>query len=425
MGRPATRARHGSYLFQRGSVWWIKLQSPGKRIEKTLGTRDKVEAEIAASPLIAQHKAALLAARPRVETFWQHRLAPGREHAGPDGVGKILATDKDLFYIGPDGAIIRTEPNGGPAQRISSVPRLGLFAPIPPGMVPPTGEPDRPKLATKNSDDMIFENYLEHGGLKRSGVHGYSRMEAESVWQTFKKLSAGKPLKSCAREDGRALVKHFQDTVIKSATVHKKIVWLCAAVNLAIKEGQLTFNPFASVTPSLDDKLKRVPLDADDLMAILGGFDHLDKKDQLLFRLLATTGMRLSEATSIKSEEAPEGGVRFVICGTKTEASMRRVPLPADVLPFLPAKISGPLFKSEGASKRLNKFLRDCGIVDPAKCVHSLRHRAKDRLRSASCPLNLQYELLGHESRTVASGYGVGSPVPLLKDWIDKIGFAS
>ena len=178
-------------------------------------------------------------------------------------------------------------------------------------------------------------------------------------------------------------------------------------------------------TPSLDDKLKRVPLDADDLMAILGGFDHLDKKDQLLFRLLATTGMRLSEATSIKSEEAPEGGVRFVICGTKTEASMRRVPLPADVLPFLPAKISGPLFKSEGASKRLNKFLRDCGIVDPAKCVHSLRHRAKDRLRSASCPLNLQYELLGHESRTVASGYGVGSPVPLLKDWIDTIGFAS
>ena len=104
---------------------------------------------------------------------------------------------------------------------------------------------------------------------------------------------------------------------------------------------------------------------------------------------------------------------------------MRRVPLPADVLPYLPATIKGPLFKSDGASKRLNTFLRAVGIADPAKCVHSLRHRAKDRLRAAGCPLNLQYELLGHESRTVASGYGNGSPVPLLKEWIDQIGFAS
>jgi integrase len=134
----------------------------------------------------------------------------------------------------------------------------------------------------------------------------------------------------------------------------------------------------------------------------------------------------LSEALSIKSE-ATEGGVRFVICGTKTEASKRRVPLPADVLAFLPEVISAPLFNvhAETASKRLNRYLRDVGIIDPAKVVHSFRHRAKDRLRAAGCPLDIQYELLGHESRTVASGYGVGSPVPDLKKWIDRIGFTS
>ena len=111
----------------------------------------------------------------------------------------------------------------------------------------------------------------------------------------------------------------------------------------------------------------------------------------MLLRLLATTGMRLSEAFSIDSE-ATEKGCRFVIVGRKTKQSLRRVPLPAAMLPFLPRIIKGPLFTSkykdpvDAASKRLNQFLDDCGIVDPRKVIHSLRHRAQDRLRAAGCP---------------------------------------
>jgi hypothetical protein len=41
-----TRLRHGSYLFQRGSVWWIRLRSPAGRTEKSLRTADKKEAEL-------------------------------------------------------------------------------------------------------------------------------------------------------------------------------------------------------------------------------------------------------------------------------------------------------------------------------------------------------------------------------------------
>ena len=36
--------------------------------------------------------------------------------------------------------------------------------------------------------------------------------------------------------------------------------------------------------------------------------------------------------------------------------------------------------------------------------------------------MDVQYELLGHEDTTVAAGYGKGSPVPMLRKWIDKIG---
>jgi hypothetical protein len=78
---------------------------------------------------------------------------------------------------------------------------------------------------------------------------------------------------------------------------------------------------------------------------------------------------------------------------------------------------------SDAASKRLNRFLDDCGITDPRKVVHSLRHRAQDRLRAAGCPEDVRWALLGHEEKTVAAGYGEGFPVPMLKKWIDKIGF--
>ena len=138
---------------------------------------------------------------------------------------------------------------------------------------------------------------------------------------------------------------------------------------------------------------------------------------------MATTGARLGEAFQINGE-ATELGVRYVVIGSKTEASQRRLPLPADMLGYLPKKIVGPLFTGDtsAASTRLNRFLDECGLTDPSIVVHSLRHRMKDKLRAVGCPLDVQYELLGHEKRTVASGYGVGSPVPLLKEWLDRAG---
>jgi integrase len=101
------------------------------------------------------------------------------------------------------------------------------------------------------------------------------------------------------------------------------------------------------------------------------------------------------------------------------------VPFPAGVLPYLPKAIKGPLFagSTPAESKRLNRFLRDVGIADTNKVVHSLRHRAQDRLRAAGCSQDIREALLGHDKVTVGEGYGKGFPVTMLKEWIDKIGF--
>ena len=57
------------YLFLRpdSQNWHVRLQSPGGRIEKSLGTPDRAQAEILSLPYIQQHKMRLLEARSGVK----------------------------------------------------------------------------------------------------------------------------------------------------------------------------------------------------------------------------------------------------------------------------------------------------------------------------------------------------------------------
>jgi integrase len=406
--------RKRDYLFLRpGSQYWrVRFQMDGRSAEKSLGTSDRAQAEVLALPLIAEHKARLWEARPRIEPTWRHQYAPGREHVGVDG-GRIIATERELIHLDAEGRIAGQSPNGGPAYQL-----VGR-SPLTVRSLAEAFTGERPKVQAKNSDDAIFETYLSH-----ANVTGYYEREARAVWALYKQLTDSKPLKDAARDDGRKVVAYFEGQNIKSATIRKKVGWLTAAVNLAIDEGQLKFNPFSSIVPKRDDKQTRLPLDGADIKNAKSNLGRLSEGDGLLFRLLATTGMRLSEAFEIDGE-LKERGCRYVIVGRKTEQSLRRVPLPAGVLTHLPKSIKGSLFvgTEAAASKRLNRFLNDVGIADPRKVVHSLRHRAQDRLRAAGCPEDVRWAVLGHEERTVAAGYGEGFPVPLLKQWIDKIGF--
>jgi hypothetical protein len=67
------------------------------------------------------------------------------------------------------------------------------------------------------------------------------------------------------------------------------------------------------------------------------------------------------------------------------------------------------------------RFIRRIGINDERKVLHSLHHRAKNRLRAEGCPEDIQLAILGHEKKTVASGYGKGFPITVLKPWVEKI----
>jgi integrase len=400
------------YLFRKANSqnWYVRVRRDGKDTIRSLGTPDRQQAEVLALPMIGDHKAALLASKPHLE--WCQSFTPG-EHPGPDG-GRIIASERELIYLDSKGAYLRTEPNI--AQRVEPPYPISSARQVVRLINAAMEEPHR--AVPRNGDDAIFETYLKH-----ANVTGFYEREARAAWELFKTL-CHKPLKDATRDDGRKVAEHYAGIGNKSASIRKKVGWLNAAVNLAINEGKLKFNPFSNIVPKSDDGERRLPLDDADIRNIKKNLGELDKNDQLLIRLLATTGMRLAEAYQIKVEHR-ERGVRYVIVGSKTEQSLRRVPLPADVLSYLPKSIKGALFNGAGpraASKRLNRFLNDIGIDDPRKVIHSLRHRAADKLRAACCPTDVRWALLGHEERSVAAGYGEGFPVTLLKKWVDKIG---
>jgi hypothetical protein len=104
----------------------------------------------------------------------------------------------------------------------------------------------------------------------------------------------GKPFAKATREDGRRLARHLIEVLgNRSATVEKKVGWLRAAVNMAVEDQKLSFNPFQKVVPRLDDGLQKLPLSEEDMTTARSNLDHLSASDQLLWKLLPTTGMRL------------------------------------------------------------------------------------------------------------------------------------
>jgi integrase len=365
---------------------------------------------------------------------WLHEFEPGL-HTLPDG-RTVMATERDLTFS--DGT---RRPNGHPGVGLvgADLPAAEEFKALDDawnevmegkwnGTAERPIKTERPVLTKPSADDAILETYIKH-----NGITGYREREAREMWRIFRTV-VDKPLRSCTREDGRAVVAYLEDEAegeVKSATLRRRMVPLVAAVNLAIDEGKLTFNPFSAVVADRKDEDERSPFDDDDVKKIRANLHKLDKADQLLLRVLATTGMRRGEAFEIASEKT-EDGIRYCEVGTKTPQSRRRVPFPKALLPHLPKKITGPLFtgRKDTASKRLREFMRDIGITDPDKApMHSFRHRAANRLRRAGVPEDLREAIGGwadgkkKTSRKYGNKHGRGFPIKMLKTAIDKIGF--
>ena len=437
MGRVVKHRR--DYLFPRGTIWWIRFVYPpelrpyfgGKKgMRQSLGTADRRVAEAKAAPMIAKHKLDFLEARNRHGWKTGDRLirkvkVAGFEHLYPlgdtvqDDGSRVVATETTAVIFNADGTFREQVRN-----EIRIVPTF-RFDPNEQGKPKP---PIKRPPADGDLDEKIIKRWITTAGIK-------PRVEddARRAYQRFRTLTDGKTFIEATRDDGRALVAALYADGLLSATVEKLVGYLRAAINIEMEETatKFTSNPFSKVMPKKrpKDATKRVPLDAGDMLAMRNVLPTMSPEDQLLWKWLACTGMRRGEPFQIEGEFLEDAGpgkqTRYVITGSKTDSSHRRVPIPDAVAPLLPARITGRLFSDspDAAAKRISRKMRSVGIEGPHKVLHSLRHRAIDQLRALQCPEDIRLEIVGHDEATVHRSYGHGHPVWVTKQWIDKITF--
>jgi hypothetical protein len=117
----------------------------------------------------------------------------------------------------------------------------------------------------------IGANALHRRERKLSGLTGLAEPESAPT------LSRSSPLKGGSHDDGPTTLHHVRDV-----EAHKQ---------------------------------RRLPLNETDIRNVKRNLDRLDEGDQLLFRVLAATGMRLSEAFEIDGEMKERTGPKGALTG--------------------------------------------------------------------------------------------------------------
>ena len=221
--------------------------------------------------------------------------------------------------------------------------------------------------------------------IKKKEIKPRIAKEAKDAYGYFQQAAPGKTFSSATRTEGSLLNDWLFEKGYKSASVQKLLTWLGSSCNYALRYPtlfpSLKGNPFSMVFTPKDDEVPRNIFDDNEMRLVLSDLPNWPKEQALLWVLLASTGMRLSEPFQIHGEEQIDGH-RVVFMGTKTESSKRRIVLPKCAEQYLPERIDGGLFTTtpKYAGKEVLRRVRNLGINDPTKVLHSLRHRAETRL---------------------------------------------
>lgn len=445
-------ARPGQYLFQRkGSQnWYLRLQYPtadmreaverliGRlvpaKIEKSLGTPDRRQAEVIAGPEILEHKRFLLVynamnkpgwSRARTaedqalfEAAYQSMLernrfvagqpaplhAPGKTIRSGDG-SMIIATATDLIHLDPEGNQIKIVPNVRSEKTAYVVERSSD---------PPANFWRAKTVRGPDVDSDIVETWIEE--RKPAKTHANA---ARNMLALFREVTASKTFANADREDAKLLVVELQRQGNVSATIKSKLSGLVAAINLEMskKKPRVKFNAFSGVAKrDPDDTTNRLALDDDDVAKMEARLDLFTADELLMWQFCLRTGMRPAEVYAVREEFSerlahnPHTGkpfsCRFIwISRSKNEASTRRIPLPSGLIPYLPEKIEGPMFTEalDNILGRINDKMREVGITSidmktkrERKVFYCTRHRCRTRLSDGGIDEKVARWIMGH-----------------------------
>jgi integrase len=206
-----------------------------------------------------------------------------------------------------------------------------------------------------------------------------------------------------------------------------------------------------------DKRLKRSPFTDADLTTIFSSRQFLKQCSKRPERFwlpvcLLWTGARREEIAQLYLDDIrkQDGVWIFDIRaneerqqGLKNEASTRLVPVHSRLIKLglleyveqtratgalrvFPRLEHGDNGFGDVVGKYFGRLLRQLGIIDPGKVLHSLRHTVITRLHSRGVPQNIAEALVGHAANTVHGSVYVhrdGLPLSLLQKGIEALDF--
>jgi integrase len=241
------------------------------------------------------------------------------------------------------------------------------------------------------------------------------------------------------RKDVNAVRDYLFGTGLKPNSVVRVISQAQASMNFCIKEDDLNIpNPFQGVLIKGRGATKedRLPLSKEDIHELNQSFDAPDDI-AALWTTLRDTGARLSEIVYLAVGDVDLQNKSVAIRpnafrgSLKTASSERTIPLSDKALEALQVLRQGKeddeaIFtryaRPRGADSASAVLMKRCRKVvkDPKKSLHSLRHSMKDALRNSGCPEEMAKALLGHADGSVASRYGSGFTLSVLREAMAK-----
>ena len=301
----------------------------------------------------------------------------------------------------------------------------------------------RPKAACASSSPLLSEaskTYVTMKGANRSKTF------AAGVWRSVRYLTevAGdKPIDAFLRTDANALRDYLQDRGLSSESIKRNLSNLRAIINFVSKElGLEPILAFSGVyLGEHSETIKRNPVALEDIQRLQRLCRQMDDEPRWIIALLSDTGLRLSEALGLTTDEVHlNAAIPYIEIKPqpwrrlKTKSSERKVPLVGEALwalrqaskatdgPMIFPKYCTPTTcKSNSASAALNKWLKSKAARADHVVLHSFRHSLRDRLRAVECPTDIIDSIGGWSKPGVGEGYGTGYSTDVLHKWMVKI----
>jgi integrase len=298
------------------------------------------------------------------------------------------------------------------------------------------GDPKMHKLSD------AFQLYLK--AHKQGKDEAFARKQ-ERDWNVLIATVGNIEFQNLSREHAR----HVRDALLeqgkKTATVRRTITTLSAVTASAIRElAVVRTNPFEKlgIQGENEDAKDAVVANPEQLAQIVtANRSKAGSAPALLTLMQLEIGARIGELSGLAVDDVVlDHETPHIIIqkrpwrSLKTKVSERCVPLVGVALEAAKHALALPrngqgedkgkgLFTqyahkkgNTSASAAVNKRLAPWEMTS-----HSFRHTMKDRLREASCPVDIQNAIQGHTNGSVAEKYGKGHSLKTMREWMHKV----